>query len=101
MASLWPVRRNLWRWDRGVDIPSFSDALDAFERWLRATAVPEIISVLNQEINRANALPDVKEKLVSAGLIVVTEPPEFFASTIKSDYAKYGKLIRDIGFQPQ
>jgi hypothetical protein len=31
----------------------------------------------------------------------VTEPPEFFASTIKSDYAKYGKLIRDIGFQPQ
>jgi tripartite-type tricarboxylate transporter receptor subunit TctC len=43
----------------------------------------------------------VKEKLVAAGLIVVTEPPEYFAATLKSDYAKYGKLIHDIGFQPQ
>jgi tripartite-type tricarboxylate transporter receptor subunit TctC len=61
----------------------------------------EIITLLNQEMNRAIALPDVKEPLVSAGLIVVTESPEYFAATIKSDYAKYGKLIRDIGFQPQ
>ena len=61
----------------------------------------EIVTLLNQEINRAIALPDVKEKLVSAGLILVSEPPEFFAATIRSDYAKYGKLIRDIGFQPQ
>ena len=61
----------------------------------------EIVMLLNQEINRAMALPDVKEKLVSAGLIIVTEPPEFFAATIKSDFAKYGKLIRDIGFKPQ
>ncbi len=61
----------------------------------------EIVSLLNQEINRAMALPDVKEKLNAAGLIVVTEPPEFFTQTLKSDYQKYGKLIRDIGFQPQ
>ena len=46
-------------------------------------------------------LPDVRDKLVSAGLIIVSEPPEFFAAAIKSDYAEYGKLIRDIGFQPQ
>ena len=61
----------------------------------------EIVSVLNREINRAIALPDVKDKLVAAGLIIVTEPPEFFTQTLKSDYAKYGKLIRDIGFRPQ
>jgi len=24
-----------------------------------------------------------------------------FARVVKSDYAKYGKLMRDIGFQPQ
>jgi len=61
----------------------------------------EIVTLLNAEINRAMLLPDVKDKLNSAGLIIVAEPPEFFASTIKSDFAKYGKLIRDIGFQPQ
>jgi tripartite-type tricarboxylate transporter receptor subunit TctC len=47
------------------------------------------------------ALPDVKEKLNSLGLKVVTEPPEYFAQTIKSDYEKYGKLIRDIGLRAQ
>jgi len=61
----------------------------------------EVVTLLNQEINRAMLLPDVKEKLNAAGLIIVAEPPEFFAATIKSDFAKYGKLIRDIGFQPQ
>ena len=45
--------------------------------------------------------PDVKEKLTSAGLFIVNESPDYFASVLKSDYAKYGKLIRDINFQPQ
>lgn len=73
---------------------------------LAANAAPagtprEIVMLLDQEINRAMALPEVKEKLHAAGLIVVVEPPEFFAQTIKSDYEKYGKLIRDIGLQPR
>jgi tripartite-type tricarboxylate transporter receptor subunit TctC len=60
-----------------------------------------IISRLNEEINRAIGSPDVSDKLVTAGLIVVTESPEYFGNLIRSDYAKYGKLMRDIGFQPQ
>jgi hypothetical protein len=46
-------------------------------------------------------LPDVKEKLNAIGLTVVTESPEYFGKLLKSDYEKYGKLIRDIGFKPQ
>ena len=61
----------------------------------------EIVNLLNAEINRAMSLPDVKEKLTSAGLFIVNESPDYFASVLKSDYAKYGKLIRDINFQPQ
>jgi len=60
-----------------------------------------IILKLNEEINRAMKLPDVSDKLVTAGLIVVTETPEYFGDVIRGDYAKYGKLVRDIGFQPQ
>jgi len=56
---------------------------------------------LNQEINRAISSPDVTEKLESAGLIIVTESPDYFANLLKSDFAKYGKLVKDIGFQPQ
>ena len=29
------------------------------------------------------------------------EAAEFYAEFIKSEYAKYGKIVRDIGLQPQ
>ena len=45
--------------------------------------------------------PEVIERLGSAGLIVVTESPAYFDNVIRSDYAKYGKLVKDIGFVPQ
>jgi len=61
----------------------------------------EIVVKLNEEINRAIKLPEVSEKLAAGGLIVVAESPEYFGDLIRSDYAKYGKLMRDIGFQPQ
>ena len=56
---------------------------------------------LIQEINRAISAPDVKEKLGALGLTVLSESPEQFAQTLKSDYEKYGKLIKAIGLQPQ
>jgi tripartite-type tricarboxylate transporter receptor subunit TctC len=61
----------------------------------------EIVLKLNAEINRAMREPEVSDKLVHAGLIIVGESPEFFAELLKSDYAKYGKLVKDIGFVPQ
>jgi tripartite-type tricarboxylate transporter receptor subunit TctC len=61
----------------------------------------DVVSKLNEEINRAIRQSDVSEKLMSAGLIIVTEPPEYFANLLRADYAKYGKLVKDIGFQPQ
>jgi tripartite-type tricarboxylate transporter receptor subunit TctC len=61
----------------------------------------EIVLRLNEEINRAVRSPEVTEKLVGLGLIVVTEPPEYFGALLKSDFEKYGKLVKDIGFQPQ
>jgi tripartite-type tricarboxylate transporter receptor subunit TctC len=61
----------------------------------------DIVVKLNDEINRAMRQPDVAEKLVAAGLIMVYESPEYFAELIKSDHAKYGKLVKDIGYKPQ
>ena len=89
------------------DVPAISETIPGFESWgwfgyLGPAGTPrDIVVLLNQEINRAMALPDVKEKLNSLGLIVVTESPEYFAQTIKSDYEKYGKLIQDIGLHAQ
>lgn len=61
----------------------------------------DIVNKLNDEINRALMLPDVQETMNTAGLIPTVESPEFFAKLIKSEYEKFGKLARDIGFKPQ
>jgi len=89
------------------DTPTAGEAVPGYESggWFGYVAPARtprnIILRMNEEINRAIVLPDISEKLVGAGLIVVTESPEYFANLIKSDYAKYGRLTRDIGFQPQ
>src|SRR6267143_5218441 len=89
------------------DTPTAGEAVPGYESggWFGYVAPARtprnIILRMNEEINRAIVLPDISDKLVGAGLIIVTESPEYFANLIKSDYAKYGKLTRDIGFQPQ
>jgi len=89
------------------DLPIFADAVPGYDSrgwfgYIAPAATPHgIITRLNQEINRAMKLPDVSEKMTAAGLIIADASPEFFGDMIKSDYAKYGKLVRDIGFQPQ
>jgi tripartite-type tricarboxylate transporter receptor subunit TctC len=89
------------------ELPLFAEAVPGYDSrgwfgYVAPAATPRgIVSRLNDEINRAMKLPDVSEKMIAAGLIIVTEPPEFFGDMIRSDYAKYGKLARDIGFKPQ
>jgi tripartite-type tricarboxylate transporter receptor subunit TctC len=89
------------------ELPIFADAVPGYDSrgwfgYVAPAAVPrDIARRLNEEINRAMRQPEVSEKMVAIGLIIVTEPPEYFGEVLKSDYEKYGKLVRDIGFQPQ
>lgn len=89
------------------DTPAIAESLPGYESWgwfgwiAPANTPRDIVSKLNQEINRAMQLPDLKEKMAGLGLNVVNESPEYFGNTIKSDFEKYGKLIKAIGFQPQ
>lgn len=39
--------------------------------------------------------------MVAGGMVVVSESPKYFEDVIKSDYNRYGKMVRDIGFKPQ
>lgn len=58
-----------------------------------------VIRQLNTEIVRIMKRPDVKEKLVAAGTDALATTPEEFAATIKSEMAKWGKLIREAGIR--
>ena len=62
---------------------------------------PAIVAKLNEAINSAIKDPSIQEHLTQAGLIPVNESSQFAAELIKKDYAKFGKLVTDIHFQPQ
>ncbi len=89
------------------DLPVFTDLVPGYDMrgWFGYVAPagtpPAIVRRLNEEINRAMQQPDVNAKLVSAGLYVANESPEFYAKFIKTEFAKYGKIVHDIGFKPQ
>jgi len=89
------------------ELPIFADAVPGYDMrgWFGFVApagVPrDIVKRLNAEINRAMQLPDVNAKLVDLGLIVQNESAEYFDKFLKSEYDKYGKLVRDIGLKPR
>jgi len=56
-----------------------------------------IVNRLNAELVRALNMPDVKQLLFSQGLEVSTGTPEAFGAYMKSEYEKWGKVIRDAG----
>jgi tripartite-type tricarboxylate transporter receptor subunit TctC len=64
--------------------------------------LPEAVSArLRAETNRALQSPDTMEKLRNAGGVepwIVT--PEQLAAEIRADFAKYGKLVKELGLKP-
>jgi len=55
----------------------------------------EIVALLNREIAKVMALPDVRAKSAQLGFDVVANKPEEFAAYIKSEVEKWAKVIKD------
>ncbi len=60
-----------------------------------------VINRLNREIVQVLHRPDVKEKFFNASADTVGNTPTQFAATIKSEVAKWGKVLKDAGVKPQ
>jgi tripartite-type tricarboxylate transporter receptor subunit TctC len=61
-----------------------------------------VVDLLYREVAKALKMPDVIERLAThGGNELVGNTPEEFAQVIKNDLAKYAKLIRAAGIQPQ
>jgi tripartite-type tricarboxylate transporter receptor subunit TctC len=54
-----------------------------------------VINRLNRELVKVLNLPDVKEKVFNSGVETVGSTPEEFASMVKSEMARMGKVIKD------
>jgi tripartite-type tricarboxylate transporter receptor subunit TctC len=62
---------------------------------------PALITRLNTEINKALAAPDMRERLLQAGIQPLGNTPEQFGNFIRSEATRYAKVIKDAGIQPQ
>jgi tripartite-type tricarboxylate transporter receptor subunit TctC len=66
----------------------------------RAGTPPDVVAKLNAEVQRAVRRPDVKERLLTAGL---EPPPSYtpaeFGSFIAADIARWKEFVADVGIE--
>mgnify|MGYP002067675480 CR=1 FL=1 len=67
--------------------------------WAPSKTPAAIISRLNQEIVRVLNTPEAKERFFAVQAEVVASTPEQFSARIKSDIAKWGKVVSDAGIR--
>jgi len=60
---------------------------------------PAIINRLNHDIVQAVNTPDMKQKLLDFGTEAVGSTPQQYASALKSQADRYGKVIKDAGIR--
>ncbi|HSW15595.1 MAG TPA: tripartite tricarboxylate transporter substrate binding protein [Ramlibacter sp.] len=89
-------------------LPTMTEAgLSGFDMtfWFGAlmpAGVPKpIVEKFAAEMTRTLASPQVKETLAAQGLEPYPTTPAQFTALMDSDYAKYGKLIRDAGIKAE
>ena len=58
---------------------------------------PAVVARLNAEINKVLQMPDVREKLINGGVTPMGGTPDEFASFVRTDYARWGKIVKDSG----
>jgi tripartite-type tricarboxylate transporter receptor subunit TctC len=75
-------------------IPGFS-VLDWQGLFTTAKTPPAVVNKLNAEVVRILALPDVIEKLAVAGVEIQTTTPREWGDFVKSEIAKWGKVVKD------
>jgi len=84
------------------DVPTMQEAgyLDQEADTLTGVLAPagtpkEIVNLLQREIAKAVAQPDVTSNLLKLGFVPVADKPEVFGARIKSEIAKWGKVVHE------
>ena len=76
--------------------PGFDD-----HTWFSVFAVngtpPAVVAKINREFNRILQLPEVKERLDAQSLTFTPNTPQQFASLLKTEVARYSKMVQESG----
>ena len=86
-------------------VPTVAETLPGFEAvgilgiYAPARIPADIVARLNAELQKAVAQPDVRERIVAAGVEPSTSTPEELGGILKNEIAKWGKVIKDAGIR--
>ena len=89
------------------DVPPLSDTLPGFSltNWfalvLPAATSADIRNRLHAEVVKILRAPDMREKFLAMGAEAVGSSQEQFGAFIKSETAKWGKVIRDANIKAE
>ena len=77
-------------------LPGF-EALQWFGILMPAGTPPEIVAKLNAETVKVLHLPEVRERFQAMGLEIVGNSPEQFAAFMRTETAKWGRIVKASG----
>jgi tripartite-type tricarboxylate transporter receptor subunit TctC len=81
-----------------VGQPGFE--LSAWYGWHGPANMPRaLVEQIQQDVARAMAFPDVREKLLGMGAEIGGGPPESFRAMFEKDYARMGEVVKSIGIK--
>ncbi len=90
------------RSDELPDVPTMQEAgypdqeADTLTGMLVPQGTPQaVIELLQREVAKALAKAEVRQQLLKLGFIPVADKPDEFAARIKSEIAKWGKVVHD------
>jgi tripartite-type tricarboxylate transporter receptor subunit TctC len=89
------------------DVPTASESgvpvvYEAWNGMLAPGGTPrEIVARLREEIAKAVAAPEVRDRLSGLGYEPVTNTPEQFAALIAADLERFGRIIRETGVRAE
>jgi tripartite-type tricarboxylate transporter receptor subunit TctC len=88
------------------DTPTMGESVPGYEfnNWygiMAPAGTPRpLIDLLNAEVHRILALPDVRERFSGLGADPTPSTPEKFGAVMKADAEKWGRIIKRPGFAP-
>ena len=90
------------------DMPTIAEQLvPGFEysSWIGiaapAAVSPEILGKLNAELVKTAKAPEVVEKLVPQGTLLIGSTPAFFRQYIATEMSRWKKLVTELGIKPE
>jgi tripartite-type tricarboxylate transporter receptor subunit TctC len=88
------------------DVPTMAEAgfkgqeADTLAGLLVPAGTPKpVVDKISAEVQRILAQPEIRERIVGLGFYMIASTPEQFAAQIKTEVAKWGKVIRSAGMK--